>query len=215
MLEVRDALPSELDEAGALTEQAYTDDGFVGPDYALVLRDARTRAEQATLLVAVLDGALAGTVTFALGGTPYAERSATGESEIRMLGTARTARGRGVGTALTERCVELALEAGCSAVRLSSQPEMTQAQRIYERRGFLRTPERDWTPVPGVDLLTYVLTLGFCGLCGEPGRHEACDRRLALEPPRYCGQCRRRMVVQVHPTGWSARCVEHGTVSSS
>ena len=24
-----------------------------------------------------------------------------------------------------------------------------------------------------------------------------------------------RMVVQVHPTGWSARCVEHGTVTSS
>jgi ribosomal protein S18 acetylase RimI-like enzyme len=215
VLEVRDALPSELDEAGALTERAYTDDGLVGPDYALVLRDARTRAEQATLLVAVLDGALAGTVTFALGGTPYAERSAPGEAEIRMLGTSTAARGRGVGTALTLRCVELAREAGCSAVRLSSQPEMKQAHRIYERMGFVRTPERDWTPVPGVDLLTYVLTLAYCGLCGEPGRHASCDRQLALDPPRYCGQCRRRMVVQVHPTGWTARCSEHGTVSSS
>lgn len=215
MLEVREALPSELDRAGALTRAAYEDDGLVGPDYAEVLGDARTRAAQATLLVAVLDGAVVGTVTFALGGTPYAERSAESEAEIRMLGTSAAARGRGAGTALTTRCVELAREAGCSAVRLSTQPEMRAAHRIYERMGFVRTPERDWSPVPGVDLLTYVLTLAFCGLCGEPGRHEACDRRLVLDPPRYCGQCRRRMVVQVHPTGWTARCSEHGLVSSS
>ena len=31
-------------------------------------------------------------------------------------------------------------------------------------------------------------------------------RRAALEPPRYCAQCRRRMVVQVTPLGWTARC---------
>ena len=108
---------------------------------------------------------------------------------------------------------DLGVLAARSAVRLSTQAEMKAAHRIYERLGFLRTPERDWSPVPGVDLLTYVLPLAFCGQCGEPGTHEDCLRRLALDPPRYCGQCRRRMVVQVHPTGWSARCVEHGTVS--
>ena len=27
----------------------------------------------------------------------------------------------------------------------------------------------------------------------------------------YCSRCRRRMVVQVLPTGWTARCSEHGT----
>jgi hypothetical protein len=35
-----------------------------------------------------------------------------------------------------------------------------------------------------------------------------------LEPPRYCGFCRRRLVVQVTPRGWTARCVEHGVSSS-
>lgn len=39
--------------------------------------------------------------------------------------------------------------------------------------------------------------------------------RLGLEPPRYCGQCGRRMVVQVVPTGWTARCSRHGSVDSS
>lgn len=39
--------------------------------------------------------------------------------------------------------------------------------------------------------------------------------RLGLEAPRYCGQCARRMIVQVHPTGWSARCSRHGEVDAS
>lgn len=55
----------------------------------------------------------------------------------------------------------------------------------------------------------------YCGRCGEPlpaDGHPACDLALALEPPRYCLTCRRRMVVQVLPTGWTARCVEHGQV---
>ena len=39
--------------------------------------------------------------------------------------------------------------------------------------------------------------------------------RLGLEPPRFCGQCGRRMVVQVRPDGWDARCSRHGVVDSS
>ena len=56
----------------------------------------------------------------------------------------------------------------------------------------------------------------FCGLCGEPlsdGDHTGCQRLLAMEPPRYCARCRRRMKVQVTPRGWSATCVEHGTLT--
>ena len=39
--------------------------------------------------------------------------------------------------------------------------------------------------------------------------------QLGLEPPRYCGQCGRRMVVQVRPHGWDARCSRHGIVDSA
>lgn len=39
--------------------------------------------------------------------------------------------------------------------------------------------------------------------------------RLGLEPPRYCGQCGRRMIVQVRPDGWDARCSRHGAVDSA
>ncbi|WP_447644930.1 biotin synthase auxiliary protein BsaP [Nocardioides zeae] len=44
--------------------------------------------------------------------------------------------------------------------------------------------------------------------------HDACARSLALEPPRFCGSCRRRMRVQVTPRGWTAACVEHGVVGA-
>jgi hypothetical protein len=56
----------------------------------------------------------------------------------------------------------------------------------------------------------------YCCQCGEPiadRDHTGCERRLALEPPRFCGHCRRRMKVQVTPRGWSATCVEHGTLT--
>jgi len=52
----------------------------------------------------------------------------------------------------------------------------------------------------------------YCPRCGEPAPtpHEACAARLVLEPPRYCPQCRRRLIVQVLPTGFTARCSAHG-----
>ncbi|MFI7587535.1 hypothetical protein ACIB24_10725 [Spongisporangium articulatum] len=60
--------------------------------------------------------------------------------------------------------------------------------------------------------------LTYCGRCGEPwaeGSHDACLKALNLEPPRYCAQCRRRMVVQVVPTGWTASCSRHGELSGT
>jgi hypothetical protein len=40
--------------------------------------------------------------------------------------------------------------------------------------------------------------------------HHGCRQRLAMEPPRFCPQCRRRMKVQVTPLGWTAECSRHG-----
>lgn len=54
-----------------------------------------------------------------------------------------------------------------------------------------------------------------CGVSQEEGDHRACREARVLEPPRYCPQCRRRMKVQVVPTGWTAACVEHGTIQSN
>ena len=56
----------------------------------------------------------------------------------------------------------------------------------------------------------------YCGQCGaerDGGDHSLCASRAALEPPRYCANCQRRLVVQVVPRGWTARCSRHGTAS--
>jgi GNAT superfamily N-acetyltransferase len=212
VLEIRVALPSEYSAIGEMTASTYLAEGLAGPDYAGKLRDVAARADLTTVLVALVDGSLAGSVTVVTRGGPYSEKSEPGTAVLRMLVTDPAFRSAGVGAALVEAAIGQARRDGCFVVRLSTRAIMTAACRLYERLGFTRTPEQDWWPEPDLMLLTYALPLSYCGRCGEVGRHPECERRLELEPPRYCTQCRRRMVVQVHPTGWSARCVEHGTV---
>lgn len=51
---------------------------------------------------------------------------------------------------------------------------------------------------------------------GEPvGDVVPLAARLGLEPPRYCAECGRRMIVQVRPDGWWAQCSRHGRVDSA
>ncbi|MFL6122543.1 hypothetical protein [Actinophytocola sp.] len=60
--------------------------------------------------------------------------------------------------------------------------------------------------------------MSYCVHCGKPegeGDHARCSGPLAaLDPPRFCAECARRMVVQVTPAGWTARCSRHGERSS-
>ncbi|MBI2702336.1 MULTISPECIES: hypothetical protein [Mycobacterium] len=51
---------------------------------------------------------------------------------------------------------------------------------------------------------------------GEPaGSATPTAAQLGLEPPRFCAECGRRMIVQVRPDGWWARCSRHGQVDSA
>lgn len=161
---VRPAHEDELDEVGDLVVAAYDADGYLVPDdpYVSRLRDAAARAREAEVYVATLadlPGRLAGTVTFCPEGSPWCEVAGAGEGEFRMLGVAPEARRRGVGEALVGACLERSRELGYTAVVLSSLPEQRAAHRVYERLGFRRTPDLDWSPVPGVDLLAFRLDL--------------------------------------------------------
>ena len=214
---VRRARPADHAAVAELTASVYRGEGYSSADYEPQLRDVGSRAATATVLVAETGERLVGAVTVATRGGEWAEQSVPGEAVIRMLVVAADARGSGAGEALVRACLDTAREDGCTLVRLSSQEDMTAAHRLYERLGFVRTPSHDWSPVPGLHLRTYALPLvPWCGFCGEEltaEGHAACRRAASLDPPRYCARCRRRMVVQVVPTGWTARCVEHGTVS--
>ena len=126
-----------------------------------MLRDAAGRAEKAELMVAVdAGGRLLGTVTYAPADSPYAETAkGPDEAGFRMLVVDPAARGQGVGEALVGWCAERARASGARVLRLSTQPAMVAAERLYRRLGFVRTPELDWTPEPDVDLVTYALEL--------------------------------------------------------
>ena len=59
------------------------------------------------------------------------------------------------------------------------------------------------------------MTAKFNVYTGEPaGGAVPTTARLGLEPPRFCAECGRRMVVQVRPDGWSAKCSRHGELDS-
>lgn len=157
---VRTARPDEYDLIGALTVEVYVHSGLVSPEssYVPTLRNAADRAAKTDLLVAEVTGEVAGAVAYCPPGTPYAELAGPDEAEFRMLAVLEKARGAGAGRALVNACVDRARAARLRGVRLSTQPNMVDAHRLYERMGFSRTPDRDWSPVPDLRLLTYALT---------------------------------------------------------
>jgi ribosomal protein S18 acetylase RimI-like enzyme len=76
-----------------------------------------------------------------------------------MLAVAPEAQGRGVGAALVGFLLDRYRQRGLHGVALSTLAEMTTAHRIYERLGFTRAPEHDWSPLPGVRLIAFHLDL--------------------------------------------------------
>ncbi|MBQ0991951.1 GNAT family N-acetyltransferase [Micromonospora sp. PSH03] len=163
-LRVRSAESADFPAVARVTVAAYEADGQLKGEhgYGEVLADVSTRAASGEVLVAVdeVTGAVLGSVTFVLPGTPFAELAGPGEAEFRMLAVDPGAQGRGVGAALVEACVDRATGLGCTAVVICVRAGMAdQAHRLYSRRGFVRSPEKDWSPLPGVDLLGLRLEL--------------------------------------------------------
>ncbi len=161
---IRAARPEDHDVLGELTGAAYLDDGLLdfGADdpYLSVLRDVAARAEHAEVLVAVdADDTVLGGVAFVEGPGPFADVARDGEAEFRTLAVAPVGRGRGVGTALVRECLDRARALGRQRMVLSTQPMMHSAHRVYERFGFVRAPDRDWSPIPTLTLLVYTLDL--------------------------------------------------------
>jgi ribosomal protein S18 acetylase RimI-like enzyme len=158
---IRHAAPEEHDAVGDLCVAAYAP--FLRGDshYVATLRDVGRRAREAELLVAAEPegGPVLGTVTFVPDGGPLGEIAGPGEAEFRMLAVDPAARGRGIGAALLGRVLEESAAHGRTGVVCSTLPQMRAAHRVYERLGFARAPDRDWSPVPGVELLAFAVVL--------------------------------------------------------
>lgn len=161
MVHIREATPAEYAAVGALTEAAYRADGHLqhGDGYAEVLRDAAGRARNSDLLVAVEAGRLVGTVTYCPPGSASRQVADDAEAEFRMLAVAEDWRGRGVARALVEACRDRARSRGIDRLVLCTLDSMHGAQALYRSMSFVRVPDRDWEPVPGLWLRGFSLTL--------------------------------------------------------
>jgi ribosomal protein S18 acetylase RimI-like enzyme len=160
---VRAAEWADFDAIAGATVAAYRADGQLDGEhgYEQVLADVASRSDAGELLVAVDEATdrVVGSVLFVLPGSPYAELSGPGEAEFRMLAVDPSAQRRGVGEALVRACIGRAVERSCTAIMISVRDFSEPANRLYARLGFVRVPERDWSPVAGVHLLGLRLDL--------------------------------------------------------
>jgi ribosomal protein S18 acetylase RimI-like enzyme len=142
---VRAVAPDEFERVGDLTVAAYAAlpvDHLWG-GYDDEIRAVAERLERADVLVAVLDGALVGAVTYAADPeSPWVEWNEPGEAQIRLLAVDPAVQGRGVGEALVRACIERARAQGMT-ILLHTTNHMPAAQRLYTRLGFTRRPGRD------------------------------------------------------------------------
>ncbi|SOD93413.1 GNAT family N-acetyltransferase [Blastococcus haudaquaticus] len=159
-LSVQAAAPGDHGAIAELTVRVYVDGGLASADYATELADVAGRADRSDLLVVRdQDHRVVGSVALVLAGDFGEITRSDDEAAFRMLVVDPAARGRGIGELLVTTCLDRARAAGKRRMVLSTDPRMTAAHRLYGRLGFTRLPERDWSPVPGVDLLVYAREL--------------------------------------------------------
>ena len=159
---VRDARPDEHAAVGELRVAAYRAQGLLpaGSGYAETLRALGFSGDD-DVLVATDDAGngMLGTITL----EPFAPASELAkddtEADIRAFAVTPGAQGHGVGRTLLAAVIERAEKRGLRRLRLCTRPEMEAAQHLYTAIGFTRTPDLDFSPVPGVTLRAYELAL--------------------------------------------------------
>jgi len=168
---IRPVRPEEYETLGSLTVAAYhalpdlypdSETSARETDYDRQLRDVARRAEVSCVLVAVgPDDGLLGGVTYVRGpDDPYSEELSEGEAGMRMLAVDPAKQGRGAGKALVRACLDRARAARRERLVLHTGPRMPTAIAMYEKLGFARRPDLDFTPVPDVNLIAYAFELG-------------------------------------------------------
>jgi GNAT superfamily N-acetyltransferase len=162
---IRDARLEELDTIVALLLAAYQQYADVLPPaaweaYARDIANVRGRLPESELIVAETGGRIIGTVTFYPVYAGMAEAgSRTARAGFRLLAVHPEARGHGVGRRLVEECIRRARQRGAAVLVLHTAEMMTVAKGLYERMGFVRAPELDIVPAPGVVIMGYRLEL--------------------------------------------------------
>jgi GNAT superfamily N-acetyltransferase len=158
-LVIEEARAEDFPAIADLTAGVYLAEGFAPAEYVPALRDVAGRAAHARLLVARSGDRIVGSVALVLDGHLGEVLEADDEAGFRMLVVDASARGQGVAARLVVECLDRARAAGKRRMVISTDQRMHAAHRLYERLGFSRLPERDWKPLPGIQLLVYARPL--------------------------------------------------------
>ncbi|MDQ2717060.1 MAG: GNAT family N-acetyltransferase [Chloroflexota bacterium] len=165
-LSIRDAREDERPTIQAVTLAAYEEYAAVLPrplweGYRQQLLLTLDEEEPVERIVAESEGSIVGSVLL----YPSQAQAYSGVEvgigwpEVRLLAVAPGVRGQGVGSALMDECERRARRAGATMLGLHTTDMMREAVRLYERRGFIRAPERDFHPAEGVVVKGYCLDL--------------------------------------------------------
>ena len=120
--------------------------------------DVRGRMAESDLIVAEVNGKLAGTVTLYLEGRNRTEGNwPAGWAGARLLGVSPEYRDNGIACALMDECIRRCREIGIKTIGLHTLPFMEVAKSMYERMGFQHVPEFDLHPMSGVVMMSYKL----------------------------------------------------------
>ncbi|MFT5592963.1 MAG: ribosomal protein S18 acetylase RimI-like enzyme [Oceanicoccus sp.] len=114
-------------------------------------------AESANLFVAEDNGNIVGGVALVPPNDNPSSHFDKTWAAIRMLVVSTEARGKGLGRALTEACIEHAKQSQVKTIGLHTSPIMEIALAIYQRMGFEKFKNID--PVFGVEYGVYKLDL--------------------------------------------------------
>jgi ribosomal protein S18 acetylase RimI-like enzyme len=168
---IRSARPSDIEAARSVLGTAYSQYKAMFPaenwgPYLADILDVEGRSAVSELLIAERIGGIVGCVSFYSPGAQMSYPSDTFSeywphewAAIRLLAVDPSARGRGIGRALTKVCIERSVAAGAPAIGLHTTREMAVAQSMYERLGFERAPEYDFRPGPTILVEAYRLML--------------------------------------------------------
>ena len=155
---IREALSDKDWQQGcAVLHRVYVGEGFTRAEMAAQFQTRERMEGEGTFLIAVRDdGDVIGAVLYLHEGSTMQQLAQQGEREFRMLAVHPDARGEGVGEALVRECIRRAGAEAVTGLVLWTQPIMHSAQRLYDRLGFVRQPQRDMPDARGWTRLVYL-----------------------------------------------------------
>lgn len=162
---IREARPEDDKAIGDLLVDAYMTqyakklpEVVYSEERKAFLRDVASRREVCTILVAELDGEVAGTVALYPPGAPGSEAWLPHTADLRALATSVRFHGQGLAQPLLAETEVLAKRWGMDAISLHVRRGATGVARMYQGRGYQRTPAGDLER-PEVFLEAFVLPL--------------------------------------------------------